>query len=154
MVRCGFHGNGMGWTRLVPSVESPFRSTGVEDWHHTHTQDSVTASAFLLCSYLQILKSWLLPAQPRKKLTANRFQFFGMMTKEYLDQIRPVAVSTADWERLSFSAGRVISASPAPTRPHLNIGAQKKTVFGPAGWLYKGLSLAGRMCSTLSKILW
>jgi len=149
-------GHEMRGCRLVPSVGSPFRSTGVEDWQHKHTQDSGAAanSAFFSCSYFQILKSWLLPAQPRKKLTANRFQFFGIMTKEYLDQIRPVAVSTADWERLSFSAGRVISASPAPTRPHLNIGAQKKTVFGPAGWLYKGLSLAGRMCSTLSRILW
>lgn len=29
----------------------------------------------------------------------------------------PVAVSTADWEVLSFSAGRVMSANPAPTSP-------------------------------------
>ncbi len=72
----------------------------------------------------------------------------------------PVAVNTADWEVLSFSAGRAMSAKPAKTRlcvksemkqlsiylsiypkniqilcvinlTHLNIGAQKKTVFGP-----------------------
>ena len=31
--------------------------------------------------------------------------------------ILPVAVSTADWDTLSFSAGLVISAKPAPTKP-------------------------------------
>lgn len=31
--------------------------------------------------------------------------------------LSPVAVSTADWDVLSFSAGRVISAKPAATRP-------------------------------------
>lgn len=126
----------------------------VERWHQQSTQDCSASLAFRAWLYLQILKSWEPPQQPRKKLTQNRFQFFGMMTNEYLDQIRPVAVSTADWEVLSFSAGRVISAKPAATRPHLNIGAQKKTVFGPAGWLYIGLSLAGSICSTRSKILW
>lgn len=58
-----------------------------------------------------------------------------MMTKQYLDQINPVAVMTQDWETLSFSGGRVISENPATTKPHLKTGAQKKTVFGPAGWL-------------------
>lgn len=38
---------------------------------------------------LQILKSWEAPAPPTKKLTQNRFQFLGMITSEYLDQIRP-----------------------------------------------------------------
>lgn len=140
----------------MPNVKSPFQSTAVECWQQKCTQDCAASFsfAFKVWLYLQILQSWDPPAQPRKKLTQNRFQFFGIMTSEYLDQIRPVAVSTADWEVLSFSAGRVISAKPAPTRPHLNIGAQKKTVLGPAGWLYKGLSLAGSICSILSKILW
>lgn len=104
-------------------------------WHQEDAQDSAAslACAFKSCLCLQILYSWEAPAPPTKKLTQNRFQFFGIMTNEYLDQIRPVAVSTPDWEVLSFSAGRVISAKPATTRPHLNIGAQKKTVFGPAG---------------------
>lgn len=50
-------GHEMRECRLVPSVGSPFRSTGVEKWQHKHTQDSgaAAASAFLSCSYLQIL---------------------------------------------------------------------------------------------------
>lgn len=62
-------------------------------------QDSAASSfacAFLSCSYLQILYSWEAPAPPTKKLTAKRFQFFGIITNEYLDQINPVAVSTPD----------------------------------------------------------
>lgn len=43
---------------------------------------------------LQILKSWDAPALPTKKLTANRFQFFGIMTNEYLDQISPVGAES------------------------------------------------------------
>ncbi|KAG7215766.1 hypothetical protein INR49_021889, partial [Caranx melampygus] len=35
------------------------------------------------------MKSWEAPALPTKKLTANRFQFFGIMTNEYLDQMSP-----------------------------------------------------------------
>lgn len=34
-----------------------------------------------------------------------------------IELILPVAVSTADWEVLSLSAGRVMSAKPAATRP-------------------------------------
>lgn len=40
-------------------------------------------------THFHILKSWDPPAHPTKKLTANRFQFFGIITSEYLDQIRP-----------------------------------------------------------------
>lgn len=68
-----------------------------------------------------------------KILTLNRFQFFGMITKEYLDQIAPVAVREADCETLILSAGRVRSPIPAITRHHLQAGAQKKIVLGPAG---------------------
>ncbi len=38
---------------------------------------------------LHILMSWMLPHMPRKKFTANRAQFLGMITKQYLDQINP-----------------------------------------------------------------
>lgn len=41
-------------------------------------------------AYLHIRKSWEPPAQPTKKFTANRLQFLGIITREYLDQIRPV----------------------------------------------------------------
>jgi len=44
----------------------------------------------LLNTYLHIRKSWEPPAQPTKKFTANRLQFLGIITREYLDQIRPV----------------------------------------------------------------
>lgn len=40
-------------------------------------------------THLNILYSWELPQPPTKKLTANRFQFLGIMTKEYLDQMSP-----------------------------------------------------------------
>ena len=36
------------------------------------------------------------------------------------------------WDTLSLSAGRERSFRPAATRHHFMIGAQKKTVFGPA----------------------
>lgn len=44
----------------------------------------------LIDAYLHIRKSWEPPAQPTKKFTANRLQFLGIITREYLDQIRPV----------------------------------------------------------------
>lgn len=43
----------------------------------------------LIMTNLHILVSWTLPHMPRKKLTANRAQFLGMITKQYLDQINP-----------------------------------------------------------------
>lgn len=84
------------------------------------------------------------------RFTLNRLQFFGMMTREYLDQIRPVAANAAVWGILIASAGRCRSAIPAMTNPyeqaitlnskfgrnlieftHLKHGAQKKIVLGP-----------------------
>lgn len=88
------------------------------------------------------------------KLTLNKLQFLGIITREYLDQMHPVIARESDCETLSLSAGRVKSPIPAITRPcltkkniiiglkyfiyvikmihtHLNTGAQKKTVFGP-----------------------
>lgn len=44
-----------------------------------------------LNTYLHILNSWVPPAQPTKKLTANRDQFFGIITREYRDHISPVS---------------------------------------------------------------
>ncbi len=39
--------------------------------------------------YLYILKSCERPVMATNVFTENRFQFFGMMTSEYLDHIRP-----------------------------------------------------------------
>jgi len=84
------------------------------------------------------------------------------MTREYRDQISPVAARDVDCGILNFSAGRDRSPIPAITKPcnlfldtlisnvlnyilidlidltpieltHLKIGAQKNTVFGPVG---------------------
>ena len=63
------------------------------------------------------------------------------MTSEYLDQIMPVAASAVDWVTLSFSAGRLMSARPAITRPWGNYHKSHsevqwnlwmKDTFGPA----------------------
>jgi hypothetical protein len=51
-------------------------------------------------------------------LTLNRFQFFGVMTREYLDQIVPVAASAPDCFKLSLWAGLFTSAMPAITRAY------------------------------------
>lgn len=40
-------------------------------------------------THFHILQSCDPPAPPTKKFTAKRFQFLGIITKEYLDQIRP-----------------------------------------------------------------
>lgn len=56
------------------------------------------------------------------------------MTNEYLTQIKPVHASATFCDTLSLSAGRLKSFTPAATRHHFINGAQKKTVFGPAGW--------------------
>jgi hypothetical protein len=40
-----------------------------------------------------------------------------MITREYLDQITPVAAKDPDCPILSLSAGRCKSPIPAPTRP-------------------------------------
>lgn len=66
-------------------------------------------------TYSQILVSWKIPVQATNMLTLNRFQFFGVMTNEYLDHIRPVAASAPDCLTLSLWAGLVTSASPAIT---------------------------------------
>lgn len=50
-------------------------------------------------------------------LTLNKLQFFGIITREYLAQIQPVAAKEADWDTLKVSAGRVRSPIPAITRP-------------------------------------
>ena len=52
------------------------------------------------------------------------------------------------WVRLSLSAGLARSATPAPTRHHFIVGAQKKTVFGPAGCSQMPLSFPGTNLST------
>lgn len=101
--------------------------------------------------YLQILESSEAPAVPAKKLTASRLQFFGIITREYLDQISPVARTIAS-AVLSFSVGLAMPAGSARIYPHFIIAAQKKTV-GPAGWLYNGLKFSGRRNSHFIKDL-
>lgn len=71
---------------------------------------------------------------PTKKLTAAKLKFTGVITNEYRTQIKPVAAKARFCDTLSFSAGRLKSLTPAMTRHHFIIGAQKNTVFGPAGW--------------------
>ena len=73
------------------------------------------------------------PVIPTKMFTANKSQFLGVITSEYRDHMKPVAVRAVDWVVLSFSTGRAMSAIPAITRAHLKAGAQKNIVRGPAG---------------------
>lgn len=56
----------------------------------------------------------------------------------------PVAASEADCGILILSAGRAISPRPAITRHHLQAGAQKKIVFGPAGWSRRARNLVAK----------
>ena len=62
---------------------------------------------------LHILANWKSPVQATNILTLNKFQFFGVMTREYLDHIIPVAASAPDCLTLSLWAGLLASASPA-----------------------------------------
>jgi hypothetical protein len=48
-------------------------------------------------------------------------------------QMNPVAVNAQVVPVDINSGGRLMSASPAMTSPHFMVGAQKKTVLGPAG---------------------
>lgn len=84
-----------------------------------------------------------MPVQATNTFTLNRFQFLGMITNEYLDQIQPVAAKAPDCDADNFSAGRAISPIPAITRHHLKQGAQKNTVLGPAGWFHIGWNFCG-----------
>ena len=79
----------------------------------------------------------------------NRFQFFGMMTIEYRDQIIPVAVSAVICDMLMFSTGRLMSAKFAPDSAHLNVGAQKWIVNGPAGCIANCATRAGAAEATV-----
>lgn len=54
---------------------------------------------------------------PTNTLTLNKLQFFGIMTREYLDHTIPVAASDEHWDMLSLSAGRVMSPILAITKP-------------------------------------
>lgn len=66
---------------------------------------------------------------------------------EYRDQMIPVAASAVDCEALNFSAGLAKSPIPAITNAHLNDGAQKKIVLGPAGCSHSGRSFPGTTLS-------
>lgn len=66
-------------------------------------------------------------------LTLNKDQFLGMMTNEYLDQMKPVAASEPHCRRLTFSTGRLMSPIPAITRP-CKIGQVVSKWFDEQPW--------------------
>lgn len=68
---------------------------------------------------------------------------------EYRDQMIPVAANAADCEVLNFSAGLAKSPIPAITSAHLNEGAQKNIVLGPAGCSHSGRSFPGTNLSAV-----
>jgi hypothetical protein len=56
-----------------------------------------------------------------------------MVIVSHRAQIKPVAASAHVVPVDMSSGGRLMSAKPAMTSPHFIVGAQKKTVLGPAG---------------------
>lgn len=64
------------------------------------------------------------------------------MSSEYFDHIKPVAVTAHCMGVDTWSGSRERSDKLAMLMPHLNVGAQKKIVFGPAGWFKKALKFA------------
>lgn len=70
------------------------------------------------CWYFTALASCTDCDNPTNKLTANNDQFLGIMTSEYLDQMKPVAAKLADCDTDNLSGGLdTKSLSPAKTRP-------------------------------------
>lgn len=57
--------------------------------------------------------------------------------------MNPVHASATFCDALSLFAGRLKSFKPAATKHHFINGAQKNTVFGPAGWFKKAVNLEG-----------
>lgn len=62
-----------------------------------------------------------------------RNKFASKGERPELTQMKPVAASATFWFTLSFSAGRDRSFTPAATRAHFAMGAQKKMVLGGRG---------------------
>lgn len=62
----------------------------------------------------------------------------------------PVAANAVDCVGLSLWAGLCRSPIPANTKHHLKAGAQKKTVFGPAGLSHNGLTFGGTNLSSFA----
>ena len=56
------------------------------------------------------------------------------MSSEYFIQIKPVVATAACCGTDRSSGGREKSLMFAAVIPHFIVGAQKKMVFGPAGW--------------------
>lgn len=69
------------------------------------------------CSCLNALPIWYKLVQATNTLTANKLQFLGMITREYRDQMSPVAARDADWGMDKVSTGRFKSPNPAITKP-------------------------------------
>ena len=78
-----------------------------------------------------------------KRLPEPRFQFLGTQTIEYLTHIKPLIAMTNCWLALMYSAGFLVSPMFANVMSHLQVGAQKKIVKGPAGWRSKLLKEVG-----------
>ncbi len=70
------------------------------------------------------------------------------MSNAYLHQINPVMVTALCCGTLKSSGGREKSFTFAAVMPHFIVGAQKKMVFGPAGWFQNARALAAKDIAT------
>lgn len=68
--------------------------------------------------------TWYKLVRPTKKLTLQRLQFLGMMTRDQRAQMKPVAARAPDWVILNLSTGRSKSLILATTRPCNNNTAE------------------------------
>jgi len=63
-----------------------------------------------------------------------------MISRLYLHQMRPVSATADCCGMERSSGGRLKSLIFAAVMPHFIVGAQKKIVFGPAGWFQNPLA--------------
>lgn len=66
--------------------------------------------------YLYTLPNWYTFVNATNTLTAKRLKFFGIIIREYRDQIMPVIARELHWRTDNFSTGRFISPNPAITK--------------------------------------
>lgn len=69
-------------------------------------------------NYFRALVTWYIAVHATKRFTLKRFQFLGMMAKEYLVQITPVMPKAQDWLMETLLAGLCRSPRPAITSPY------------------------------------
>lgn len=84
-----------------------------------NSEEAYWAIAFCFLLWSRTRPTWYALVRPTNKLTLKRDQFLGMMTKEYRDQMNPVAAKAPDCLMLTFSTGRFMSPIPANTKPWL-----------------------------------